>query len=400
LEYHGKQHYEDIKFFRKKGKEYLKKRLLDDRTKSKICKKKGIVLIEVPYTVKFEEMMEYIIKKAKNKKIFVPEITKKMDHKLWDIYSPEKIKEMRIFAESKGGKCLSDKYINNSTKLSWQCSMGHIWGAQPSSILFGGWCPVCARERRRGIKKFSLNDLQNVAINKGGILISKQIDSMKKRYKWRCKKGHEWNTTPCSVVYQNTWCPICANKRTAKKLLKYTIEDMKKFAKGKEGYCLSDEFINSNAKLKWKCKEEHNWQQKWSYIKNGVWCPVCAEKLLISHAKKVAKNRNGKCLSSKYKNSKSRLKWQCNKGHVWEASIDSVKRGSWCPSCARNKKLTIVDMDKIAKKRGGKCLSDKYVNARTKLKWICKKGHIWEAVPDSIRRGSWCRKCSSNQKLS
>ncbi len=56
LEYHGKQHYEDIKFFRKKGKEYLKKRLLDDRTKSKICKKKGIVLIEVPYTVKFEEM--------------------------------------------------------------------------------------------------------------------------------------------------------------------------------------------------------------------------------------------------------------------------------------------------------------------------------------------------------
>jgi len=32
-------------------------------------------------------------------------------------------------------------------------------------------------------------------------------------------------------------------------------------------------------------------------------------------------------------------------------------------------------MQQVAKKRGGKCLSEKYVNAKTKLEWECRKGH-------------------------
>ena len=49
---------------------------------------------------------------------------------------------------------------------------------------------------------------------------------------------------------------------------------------------------------------------------------------------------------------------------------------------------------KIAKQRDGKCLSDEYINAHTKLKWKCSKGHIWEAIPDSVKRGSWCSECA------
>ncbi len=51
-------------------------------------------------------------------------------------------------------------------------------------------------------------------------------------------------------------------------------------------------------------------------------------------------------------------------------------------------------MQKIAESRGGKCFSKKYINNRTKLKWKCKEGHIWEATPSNIKRGQWCRVCS------
>jgi len=57
------------------------------------------------------------------------------------------------------------------------------------------------------------------------------------------------------------------------------------------------------------------------------------------------------------------------------------------------KKLTIEEMQRIAESRGGKCLSEKYINNRTKLKWQCEKGHIWEAAP----RRSWCPYCSENK---
>ena len=57
-------------------------------------------------------------------------------------------------------------------------------------------------------------------------------------------------------------------------------------------------------------------------------------------------------------------------------------------------KLTIKEMQKIAKKRGGKCLSHRYINSRTKMKWQCKMGHQWFAIPDSVKRGFWCKRCS------
>ena len=58
----------------------------------------------------------------------------------------------------------------------------------------------------------------------------------------------------------------------------------------------------------------------------------------------------------------------------------------------KNMRHNIDEMKTIAKDRGGLCLSDKYANVQTKLKWQCSKGHIWEAIPKNIKRGSWCGK--------
>ncbi|MDA2916404.1 zinc-ribbon domain-containing protein [Nitrospinae bacterium AH_259_B05_G02_I21] len=53
-------------------------------------------------------------------------------------------------AEERGGKCLSDTYVDRSTKLPWQCGKEHIWEATPSNIINRkSWCPTCAREKRR-----------------------------------------------------------------------------------------------------------------------------------------------------------------------------------------------------------------------------------------------------------
>ena len=51
-------------------------------------------------------------------------------------------------------------------------------------------------------------------------------------------------------------------------------------------------------------------------------------------------------------------------------------------------------MRKLAIERGGKCLSTKYTSNKTKLRWQCKKGHEWEAIPHNIKQGHRCPKCS------
>ena len=57
------------------------------------------------------------------------------------------IADMQELARTKGGKCLSEEYINSKTKLIWQCKNGHEWGANPHNIQSGKWCPVYARKR-------------------------------------------------------------------------------------------------------------------------------------------------------------------------------------------------------------------------------------------------------------
>ena len=98
----------------------------------------------------------------------------------------------------------------------------------------------------------------------------------------------------------------------------------------------------------------------------------------IKQLQRLAKKRGGKCLSLTYKNSVTKLDWQCAKEHQWEALPGNIKQGTWCPYCSGKLKLTIEQMRRIAEKNDGKCLSDKYHDSHTKLFWKCSLGHQWQ----------------------
>jgi len=70
-------------------------------------------------------------------------------------------------------------------------------------------------------------------------------------------------------------------------------------------------------------------------------------KFLISENLKIAKNKNGKCLSNIYINAQTKLTWQCNICNTkWNASPSNVARKdhltTWCPTCAKNKNKEII----------------------------------------------------------
>jgi hypothetical protein len=185
---------------------------------------------------------------------------------------------------------------------------------------------------------------------------------------------------------------------------KLTIEEMKLLANNRGGKCLSSNYVNINSKLKWQCEKEHIWEATpASVAKSCRWCPECANdsrKLSIGEMKLLAKKHAGECLSVKYINSYTKLRWQCEYDHEWEARPGSIKQGQWCPQCASDKtKVTIEDMREIAKERKGNCLSKIYQDAHSKLKWECSEGHVWESKPNAVKNGRWCAKCAGKEKL-
>ncbi|MEK6938343.1 MAG: hypothetical protein AABX04_04835 [Nanoarchaeota archaeon] len=363
----------------------------------------------------------------------------------------------RKIAEEKEGKCLSENYINNHTSLMWQCNNNHTWSSVPKIILRGGWCPQCA-----GTFRANISQMQQIALARGGECLSKEYTNAHSKLTWMCKEKHIWKATPnkiqqgrwcpiCSVGISERICSKIFEDLFGKKLdkdkpkwlvnekgnrmeldgyskqwgiafeyqgeqhykqtrffhQKRTLEEQKRDDELKLKLCKEHDIILVRIPYKIKFDKLKEFIIK-ECLSNGIFVPNRNSKKnyneldiyspnKIKEMEKLANSRNGKMLSNNYINNSTKLEWQCENNHTWLAAPNNIRNGYWCPYCAGRGK-TIEDMEKIAISRGGKCLSPKFVGARTKLIWQCKENHVWEAVPDSISRGRWCPICARNRK--
>ena len=108
--------------------------------------------------------------------------------------------------------------------------------------------------------------------------------------------------------------------------------------------------------------------------------------------KKIVEEKGGKLLTDVYVGCSHKFDVDCGKGHIWPTCYSYLKNGSWCPKC--NKFFKIKDLRKYAKSKGGKCFNSKtHISLYTKLKWKCKKEHIWCDSVENVLNGQWCDEC-------
>ncbi|SAK76044.1 hypothetical protein AWB80_04419 [Caballeronia pedi] len=215
------------------------------------------------------------------------------------------------------------------------------------------------------------------------------------KLRWQCAKGHIWEARSHSLLYRDAWCMKCAAEER-----KLTIEDMQTIAHERGGECLSTHYVQSQVKLRWRCKDGHEWDSPPNRIRLGAWCRVCAlnnAKSTMADMHAAAQARGGICLSTQYENNHTKLRWRCAKGHEWMAEPVRIRGGNWCPACAW-RSYTIADMQTLARRRGGECLSEhppeQVAKTTVKLRWRCERGHEWSTAPRHVIRGCWCPECA------
>jgi len=83
FEYNGEQHYRRVeKFSSAKYSLSFDQMQINDKLKEAACKKYGVKLIVVPFSVKLGEMHEYILEKCKKLRIKIPN-SNKLNYKLF-----------------------------------------------------------------------------------------------------------------------------------------------------------------------------------------------------------------------------------------------------------------------------------------------------------------------------
>ncbi len=194
--------------------------------------------------------------------------------------------------------------------------------------------------KRKDKMEISLERMQQLAARLGGVCLSTEPLGDRDRLRWQCSQGHVWESLPRNIEGGH-WCPRCGRAKMAEKKKKASLDELKEIVAAKGGRLLSPEadYVSTNRKLRFSCRCSHEWETRPSVIKSGHWCPVCMvrgrKKSAVSVLHELAAARGGRLLSSENMGFKVKHRWQCAKGHEWQALPWTVKRGSWCPKCAK-----------------------------------------------------------------
>jgi len=220
---------------------------------------------------------------------------------------------------------------------------------------------------RERIKKLYSNKKRELIKNTNNDIIKKEIEKYKSALSYKqknirqreyYKKNKQYYKNKATIRYNNKADDINEKRRQLYKQRlnnnnielkplfdkKTKLQRCQQHAKDNGGKCLSTEYNNRLTHLKWQCKQGHIWTASPHNVLNkNQWCPKCSaviansnRKLSWTNIKKLATKKGGRLLSSEaeYINTYSKLKWQCKHGHVWKASIESIKYGNtWCPQC-------------------------------------------------------------------
>ena len=165
------------------------------------------------------------------------------------------------------------------------------------------------------------------------------------------------------------------------------------------------QYLGSREPIPLRCQQGHSWETNADSLHRGKWCPFCAASQKASKSRNsieriaaIAESRGGSLLSTTYSNGRAPLTWRCQRGHEWLASFNTIRCGSWCPTCARARQ----SMDRRQSKRwaefaalhGGEFEGYESDRPRARLRFRCQAGHAWLATASSSGRGAWCPRCS------
>lgn len=313
-------------------------------------------------------------------------------------------------------------------KAWWRCNKGHEWKAMVRTLEAGIGCPVCL-----GIGEFipGKNDLRTVCpeiasewhpeknggISAGDVSVFSNYNAW-----WRCKNGHEWQTSVEARAKQNSGCGYCSGHHLVtgeNDLMTLFPEVASEWDYGNNDKAPGDYKPTSPDKVSWVCKKGHKWVAKIeNRTRRGQGCPYCSGRVAIPGETDIAtlypevmhlwdhdRNAGEGIFPENIKPGSDRKIWCiCSKGHSWKVQAKKLSAGAGCPYClnysvieGENDFATSAPPELLGQwhpTRNGRIKPTEIApHSPKKVWWICQKGHEWKASPDCRQRSSGITQC-------
>jgi len=360
------------------------------------------------------------------------------------------VDELNQFArDHHDGSSLATSPVDMLVRTLWRCpNPAHApFLATPAHVMRsrGTWCPGCWAERRRPPNpQIRLEEVDALVRKRGGEIVhlhgKNGWQGLRTRLRVRCEYMHEWDVTGDNLMHAGSWCPQCRNKgeRITRAIFEATFigasfpklkPDWMAAATGRK---LELDGYNQTLRLAFEYQGYHHEKDEvkavdalkaQACLRHGVklvdvmgmkrpfpptnvlkevaaafkkcgieTIPVLPVKDIfapeLNTLRQLARQRGGKLVSAVYCGAEPH-EWHCgNQAHpTWLAEPWRIKKGSWCPSCAGNRRLGIEGLHEWGVKHGLELLDTKYRSASAVYVWRCKQsGHIVRRSKGNIQR--------------
>lgn len=177
---------------------------------------------------------------------------------------------------------------------------------------------------------------------------------------------------------------------------RWNIDVVRQYFTKKRYSLLSSKYISHSSKLIYMCPERHINSMTLSNFRMGSRCPDCygRKKLTIEQVRQAFAQQGYALLSQHYINAHTSLDYVCPEGHTNTITWANFRLGNRCSMCTSSKrKKKLEDITKAFSRNGYKLLTQKYVDCKTKLKYICPEGHKGQIRWNDFQQGHRCFQC-------
>ena len=170
-------------------------------------------------------------------------------------------------------------------------------------------------------------------------------------------------------------------------------------------------YVNMHTKIECICNAGHHWFPIAQGLVDGDDCFQCAAikrgaKRAKNHEQFVEEVRNVNpdiTVIGTYKNANTKIEFRCKEGHKWVTTPNNVLAGKTCLICAniqsslRQRKSHEQFVKEVHNLHPDIVVLGTYINSKTKIEFMCTKGHKWETAPYNILDGCSCPKCKGEK---
>jgi hypothetical protein len=219
-----------------------------------------------------------------------------------------------------------------------------------------------------------------------------------------CDKGHDFKTTPTSILKTVYGCPACWDAKRSSAHSK-SIDLLVSQVRSVQGESIRPvgEYVGNKKKMEWECDKGHRFMATPATILIGSKCQQCIGRLVNNHEQYIVELERrfaGKVRPlERYINSATKISHRCSNGHEFMTSpnyiLSSLLGG--CAACAGMKKRDNAEYDeKVRAIHDSRVVRiGDYVNNNTPIKHTCDSLHEWIASPASIiSQESGCPICA------